>query len=495
MKVISPQSIQVKPYYYVYAIGGGFLFGIAVGNFFLPAIFFLYGLILGIIILFIIWQHTKWLLVVFFLLGSFFAFVRWQTIFSFGENNNIRQLVNKSEKLIIQVSAEPDIRADKQLLTTRVKLSTSDNWLHGRALITVPLYPQFQYGDIIAMQGELLIPTVFPDFNYERYLARHGIYAVAYYPEVILLESTNSAYKKLLNVKDILINKVGKMLPEPEASFLNGLLWGAKRAMFEPVLEKFNITGTTHVVALSGYNITILGLIIFFIAPWLGLGRKKAFWLALSIIGLFVLITGYPASVVRAAIMGIMVLVAYRWGGGIKPGILLIVSASLMCFINPFVFLWDAGFQLSFLATIGLIYVMPNLEKYFYWVPLKFGLRETVLATTSAIIMTTPLILFQFDRFSLVALPANILILFVIPLAMAVGFLAVLTSFIWFYLGQVIGWLAYLLLHYVIFITDFLSQVKYASLQVLLSLNMMILIYIVLFAILFYVNKKSSTRI
>jgi len=482
----------MKPHYNVYAVGLGFLLGIVGGNFFIVTPFYGYAFLLGIGGLYIL-THRKYLLLIFFLVGIFLALVRWYFFIEFSQQNNVRALVDKQQTFIVQVDAEPDQRTDKQLLTVKVKISAENKWQQGLVLVTTSLYPKYQYGDIIFLQGTLSEPAIFSDFNYQRYLARHGIYAVSYFPDMKFIKSEQSAYKTLLVFKNKLIRQVSSMLAEPEASFLNGLLWGAKKSMFAPVLEKFNLTGTTHVVALSGYNITILGLIIFFIMPWLGVGRKKAFWVTLGIICLFVLITGYPASVVRAAIMGIMVLIAYRWGGGVKPGILLIVSATIMCALNPFLLLWDVGFQLSFLATIGLVYLMPQIEKYFFWLTPKFGLRETVLATTSVIVMTTPLILYQFGRFSLVALPANILILFVIPLAMALGFLAVLISYIWFPLGQMIAWCAFALLHYVIFVTNVLSSHAYVTLSVSLSLATMLVIYIIFFIFIFYVNRKKTS--
>ena len=133
---------------------------------------------------------------------------------------------------------------------------------------------------------------------------------------------------------------------------------------------------------------------------------------------------------------------------------------------NPKVLIWDAGFQLSFLATVGLIYFVPLLEKYTRWLPSTFELRESFTTTLSAIVLTTPLILFQFGRFSFFAPLANLLILPIIPINMAVGFLAVVLGLIWLPLGQAIGYISWVILTYVLKLTEILGNLPWASVPV-----------------------------
>lgn len=486
---------DLKPYYFLYTTGGGFLLAIALGYWWQVELIWFYGAILFIFIIYKFFSLGNFLLLLFFVVGLFFGFWRWHYI-NIAKLQKENLTFEQTVEIVGRVVGEVDIRTDRQLLTILPVNGTAESDFKKKILVTIPLYPTYQSGDILEIKGELKKPAVFSDFDYAAYLERFGILAVVYYPQVKYSGRVENLSTELLKIKVKLIDRVNKLLPEPEASFLNGLLWGAKRAIPPKVLEQFNLTGTTHIIALSGYNITVLGLIVFFISPWLGLQRKVAFWLVLIIILLFIFLTGYPASVVRAGIMGILVLIAYRWGGGVKPGILLICSASAMCAINPYILMVDVGFQLSFLATIGLIYLVPWLEKVTLFFPLKMAIKEPVLATSAAIIMTAPLIIYQFGRFSLVALLVNVLILFIIPVVMALGFLSVVVSFVFYPLGQLIAWLTYLGLHYIILVTEFFSKLSFASLFIAKpSIFLVMLVYLIIFSFIFYVQRKTSALV
>ena len=229
------------------------------------------------------------------------------------------------------------------------------------------------------------------------------------------------------------------------------------------ILENFNRTGVTHIIAVSGYNITIIAVMLANLFISLGLSRNKAFWLIVAGIVFFVIITGSPASIVRAGIMGVVALVATAVGRATKMHNTLGIVCLLMLLFNPKVLIWDAGFQLSFLATIGLIYFVPVLEKYTKWLPQTLQIRESLTTTLSAIVLTTPLILFQFGRFSFLAPLANLLILPAIPLNMAVGFLAIIIGLIWLPAAQIVGWVSWAILSYVLKLTELLAGIPWAS--------------------------------
>jgi competence protein ComEC len=256
---------------------------------------------------------------------------------------------------------------------------------------------------------------------------------------------------------------VNRILPEPQAAFLGGLLYGAKRGIPADLTEKFNITGTTHIVAISGYNITILAVLLLQITKNLGLGRKKSFWIASGGILFFVILTGAQASVVRAAVMGLLVLLATHVGRISKITNALLFAAAAMLVFNPKILAFDVGFQLSFAATIGLVYLSPIFEKIFFKIPSVFGAKETFTTTMSAIVLTLPLILYNFGRISFIAPLANIFILPVIPLAMALGSVAVLGGLIYFGLGHVLAWFAWLVLSYIIKAVEILAAIPWAS--------------------------------
>ncbi|HLD27803.1 MAG TPA: ComEC/Rec2 family competence protein [Patescibacteria group bacterium] len=363
---------------------------------------------------------------------------------------------------------EPDVRKDHVKLkveSRELKVGSEVKKVEGRVLIKTDLYPQYDYGDVLQIDCRLVEPEPIEDFAYEKYLALSGIYSLCYNGRIEKIDVGRGNWFKstVFKIKAKIVQTSGQILPEPQASFLGGLLWGAKKGLPEEVLENFNKTGVTHIIAVSGYNITIIAVALTNIFIGLGLSRVKAFWLIVLGIVFFIVITGSPASIVRAGLMGLVVLTAQTVGRAAKMRNTLAVVCLLMLLFNPKILIWDAGFQLSFLATIGLIYLAPRLKKYTTRLPQTFGLRESFTTTLSAIILTAPLIIFQFGRFSFLALPANLLILPIIPLNMAVGFLAVVGGLIWLPLGQVIGYVSWIILTYVLKLTEILGGLAFAS--------------------------------
>ncbi|NIP32645.1 ComEC/Rec2 family competence protein, partial [Candidatus Saccharibacteria bacterium] len=305
-------------------------------------------------------------------------------------------------------------------------------------------FPEFGYGDLIEVECKIKKPELISDFRYDRYLAKDGIYSLCYpYHGAKLIESGhgNDVLSLIFFVKDRFAEKTNQIFSEPQASFLAGLLYGARSGLPQDVLDNFQATGVTHIIAISGYNITIVAAIFLIMAYSIGFSRKKAFpWIVLAI-GVFVIFTGASASVTRAGIMGVLVLLAKQTGRSSRIFNTLVFTAAVMSLHNPWVIIFDAGFQLSFLATVGLVYLAPMIMPWFSRVPKFFGIQESVVSTLSAIVMTTPLILFQFGRFSLIAPLANILILSVIPLTMMLGFAVVITAFVSIALAQIFSWL------------------------------------------------------
>lgn len=357
---------------------------------------------------------------------------------------------------------EPDIRKE------HVKLTIKPNNYSGKVLLNTTLFPEYKYGDSLEIKCNLETPERIEDFAYDKYLSRYGIYSICYRPYIKIVSRDNGSaiLSWLYSIKRGFVQTSNKLLPEPQASFLGGLLLGAKRGIPEGLMEDFNRTGTTHIVAISGYNITIIAVLMLALCKNIGIPRKKAFWVIIIALLFFMLITGAQASVVRAVIMGIVVLIAKQLGRLSRITNALILTAVIMLIVNPKILIFDAGFQLSFLATMGLIYLSPLLEKIFSWLPEKLQIRESFLATLSATIFTLPLILFQFGRLSIVALIVNVLILPVIPISMGLGFGAGLLSSIWLPLGKIFAWAVWLILTYIIRIVELFSMIPFASIEI-----------------------------
>lgn len=392
------------------------------------------------------------------------------------------------------ISNNNEIAADRFSIGPR-----HDIPVKGRAIFYLPAYPKYQYGDRLKIVCELTEPQKSEGFDYPSYLARQGIWSVGQPWQIEKIGQAGGSWlmTKIRQIKSALTGRVNKILPEPQASFLNGLLYGARSAIPSDLQTAFNRTGTTHIIAISGYNITIIAVALLAILKGLRVPRQKAFWLAVAGIVFFVFLTGASASVARAGLMGILVLLARQIGRLSQVGRVLILTAFAMILLNPRLLFFDAGFQLSFASTLGLIYLAPILERPFNKSRTIFGLKESLLTTFSAIIATLPLILYQFGRFSLVAPLTNLLILFAIPLTMALGFGAVVLSFIFLPLGQVAGWLVWLPLTYIIKIVEFFSNLEWSS---LMTPKMpwwgMMIIYLGMIMIIFhlksqYQNSKS----
>jgi len=454
-----------------------FIAGVGLSSLWVMPFIFCFAIsLIGLIIIVLFWKKPWLKILGFGLIVLVLGFVRYNLSTPMANENRVEFYNGQKVTFFGVVSREPDQRKDHVKLTVDTQGLSGVNKGHqgvsrevsGKVLVNAYLYPQYEYGDKLEISCELQKPERIEDFDYDKYLARYDIYSVCYRPQIKLLakKQGNIIMASLLKIKAKFVTVIQKSLAEPQASFLGGLILGAKKSIPDNLMTAFNRTGTTHIVALSGYNITIIGVMVMNLCKALWIGRKKSFWISGLTIVFFILITGAPASVVRAGVMGILVLLASQLGRMSRVTNTLVLAALFMLLINPKVLAFDAGFQLSFLATIGLVYLSPKLEKYFQKLPNYFGLKENLVATLSAIIMTTPLILYQFGRLSLVASLVNVLILPMIPLAMSFGFMVGILGLIWLPAGQIAGWLAWGLLSYVIFIVETFAKARWASLEI-----------------------------
>lgn len=368
-------------------------------------------------------------------------------------------------------------------------------------------YPAYALGDEIEIKGKLEAPEKRGDFDYPSYLASQDIFAVMAFPELQKIGEGrgNKFFLMLSELKHQFERNIEQALPEPHASFLEGLLLGERKSLPADLQEEFKLTGTTHMIALSGYNITIVSRFFLLVLMLLSFPFVFSFWVTLLGIIFFILLTGASASLVRAGIMGILVLVAEREGRLYQATNALVFAGALMVLQNPTILRFDTAFQLSFLSTIGLFYVAPYLERRFARVfcVLKFntrqgrkekksGLLETVkktfIETLSAQFMVLPLVIYLFGRVSLISPLANIAVLIAVPYAMGVGFVAGMAGFLSTYLAWAIGSLAWLILSYMLFTVSFFSRIPYAALEIGSWIIVPLLCF---YALLFWKMKKE----
>jgi len=427
---------------------------------------------------------------VFFILGVGRFFIS----IPINNDNNVIYYAGDKKTIIGYVSAEPDVRMDgvRYIVHSQkfVDKTGVEHQISGDIYLKSFLYPRYEYGDKLEIKCSLELPEPIEDFRYDKYLARYGVFTLCQNPNITKIGSGDGS--KILGgiytLKSVVAEKINKLWHEPQASFMAGLLYGYRGGLGE-LNELFSRTGVTHIVAISGYNITIIATILISICLAFYVPRKKAFWVISFGIIIFVIFAGLSASVVRAGIMGIIVLLSRQTGRVSQVGSVMLITAVVMAVQNPYILMWDAGFQLSFISTLGLVYLTVKIRKPFEKVPEIFGIKESLLSTLSAIIATLPLILFQFGRLSIVAPIVNILILWIIPWIMMLGFFAVLFSFVFQPLALVISWVAWIGMCFIIFVVRWFASLQFSAVDVRFPLWGMIVGYVAIFL---WINKKHT---
>lgn len=302
----------------------------------------------------------------------------------------------------------------------------------GKIQTWISRFPRVRVGDVLILSGRLDEPEDFENsdkFSYESYLAGKDVFSLMYRPNVSYTDEREIffLYRWLIDFSSILMDKINRLLPEPHASLLAGILLGARRNMPEDFALALQRTGTTHVIAASGYNVTLV--INAVVAVFSFLHRRLRIVVSIAFVWCFVVLSGGSLPVVRAGIMGSLALIALFSGNISTIHIMLPLGGAMMALVDPGV-IFSISFQLSFVSTAGLIYVVPVLQDIFPWVP--ESLQESTLVTVSAILITSPITAFNFGQFSTIAPVANFLVLPVVELTMFLGMVLILIpEFLW----------------------------------------------------------------
>lgn len=366
------------------------------------------------------------------------------------------------------VSGYPFIVDTKQQLQITVQSITlpdpiRNEHVTGVVRLTTDARQRYRYGQSLRVSGRLVTPPEFEDFSYRDYLARKGIHSLIYRAKLEVLPDIyqgNWLYRHLYQLRARGETVLNRLLPEPYAALANGMLLGIEAGIPDALYEQFNLTGTSHVIVISGSNISLLAGILLALGQKL-FGRRRALWPTLIGITCYALLVGGDAAVLRAAFMGALFVIATVIDRRSTALISLAVACFVMTIMNPLT-LWDVGFQLSSAATAGLILFVPSFSATIdrVWaVPTtgslpggisyqatKFNrlirtmLQEGLLITVAANITTLPLVAYYFQRISVISLLTNLLIVPVQPLIMIWGSLALVLGL----LG--ISWLAWAVL-------------------------------------------------
>lgn len=475
-----------------------FVLGVFVASFYeIPVLAVYFSVIVCISLISIFWCDKKAVLVCFFVISLSFGISRFQETKIKSEIADNPEILE--QKVIFEglIAEEPNIRIKDTQYAVQIKsLKTSNSKTRtdlGKVLVTASHYPAYKYGDLVEFSGKLKVPRKFDSFNYQEYLAKDGIYLIMYNPDTRFISSDkgNYIYSAIFGFKERFKDKLKLLVPEPEISLLNGLLLGEKSGMGDEMKNYFSLTGTSHIVAVSGFNVTIIAVIILELCLAIGLHRNQAFWISVFAILAFIIMVGAPASAIRAGIMAGLVMAAIRAGRLNSISNAIVFAATLMIFFNPMILRFDVGFQLSFLAVMGLVWVYPVLEKCFEKIPDIIKLKSMLLATISAQIMAIPVLIYNFDRLSIISPLANILILPFIPLAMVFGFLAGIISLIWIIPAKIIGYFTWMILAYQLATIEYLAKFSVSSVTMNFSVILFIVYYIIIILIIMYFRIKK----
>ncbi|MFC1966910.1 DNA internalization-related competence protein ComEC/Rec2, partial [Chloroflexota bacterium] len=374
------------------------------------------------------------------------------------------------------VDRDPELR-DK---TTHLHLSAreirlDEEWreVSGTALLIVPRYPAYSYGDMLLITGKPETPPQLDGFDYEGYLAHQEIYSTMLYPEIENLETGKGVktFEWVYSLRNHLSQTIAKVLPEPQASLTQGIILGIRGNISASVRADFTHTGTAHLLAISGIHLSIVAGIILSLGIWL-FGRKGYYyiWLTLGAIWLYALLTGMHPPVFRAAIMASLFLTAELLGRQRSAATPLLLAAAIMVGISPQV-LWTASFRMSFMAMAGLIFIFPLIQPLGRkMVNAVLGEDGTAVSTANfivdslsvslgAIIAVWPLVSYYFGIISPLAPLATFFALPALPGIIITGALAGSLGIIVLPAAQAIAWLAWLFASYMLLVVKVFATI------------------------------------
>ncbi|MEK6645338.1 MAG: ComEC/Rec2 family competence protein [Candidatus Firestonebacteria bacterium] len=505
-------------------------------NIFIPFLIIFIGLSLLLLLYLIIIKNKTSLikngnlLLIVFLIGALFYNIHTQIY----PENHIKHIVSGEKRQTIGKELSAEVTgvliqdSVKELEKHKIQLLVDINEINGKktsGLVLVSAYGNItridcNYGDVVRIKGKIYSPEPPKnpgEFNYTAYLARKKIFAVMSTTlvgdEGLSKIDTGKgnffigiAYKIKAKVTKILYTSMPFVTVFPavtlpvfpsvsdnniwhqtylQAGLLDGLMLGNEKALPMEYREMFRDTGTMHILAVSGLNVGFMVFIFFTFLRFLSLNKRISSGITIIFIILFATITGSSASVLRASIMAITVLIAYFLERDTDIYNSLALSALIILVVSP-LSLFDVGFQLSYVATIGIIYVASLFEKVFS--PLPKFIRVTLAVTLSAQLAVYPFLTYYFNKVSLISVFANIVIVPLASLSTALGFVTTIIGFISIEIAKIFGSANWFILTLNLESVNLFSKIPYAVLEVCSPSFIFIVSYYLLFLLIGFKN-------
>ncbi len=395
--------------------------------------------------------------------------IRFWFVFHNDREALIEKYTGQLVEILGSISDEPQIKDFSKTLILKTD-KINEDFIEIAIQIQTNRYSEYEYGQKLKIKGKLSQPFNFRSnggrtFDYIDYLLKDGIYFIMKKPTIEILEKENGSFisNNLFKIKRRFLKNIKGVLGEPHAALAGGLVVGEKSALGKDLIDDFRKAGLIHIVVLSGYNITIVAdsirRILAFLPRTIGIGLGGMGILAFGIL------VGGGATVVRSCIMAIIALSATLLRKDYNVSKALFIAASLMLIVNPLIILYDPSFQLSFLATLGLILLSSPIERKLAFITEKFGIRGLVASTLATQIFVSPYILYMMGQLSIIGIVVNILVLPIIPMTMLFVFLTGAFGFVSHLASLITAWISHILLSYELFAVRFFAHLPFAYIE------------------------------
>lgn len=417
------------------------------------------------------------------------------------QQNDISHLVTSGKSQIITVKGkvltEPRLNSSHKIKfwleaqEAKEKNSNNSRTVSGKLYITLPLleanniYPK----TILTIEGALYqpkAPNSTTQFNFQKYLRDRGAFAGLTGFKTI--EKSEPKWGWYLLRKRIIRAQV-KSLGSPLGQLVSSMVLGRRAVdLPEDIRSLFIKSGLAHILAASGFHVSLLLGVILKLTDFLD--EKKQLIVGVVTLLIYLSLTGFSPSVIRAVIMGFAVLVAMANKAKVRPLGSLLLAATFILLLNP-LWIWDLGFQLSFLATLGLILTLPILENKLDWLP--SNLATAIAVPLAASIWVLPLISYTFNTISTYSILVNLITTPLITIVSLGGMLTSAIALIFPSLGSYIAWLLKYPVLLLIAITKFFTNLPGSTLAIgEISLLLLLIIYGLIILTIF--NKKCQNN-
>jgi len=441
--------------------------------------------------------------------------VIWE-IFKLSPNcpqGDICQLAGQKLQLTGKVVSLPSERLER----TIIEISVQDyQGFKGKTQVTLPHTRYgFQYGDQIILEGKLKLPDrdSGENFSYPLYLAGKEVYSVMYYPNVILCKNVgfcppapqagvfteknyqDELYEKILNLREKIRCVINSHLTEPDSSIMNAMIIGDQGSVPQETRRELSRVGIIHILSVSGAHVTLVIAIMTFILTKITYRHSIIFFFASAGVIFYLLIAGSPNCASRSAIMGLLAFLSLFKGRSFSLKTALWLSAAVLLSLNPAAIFADVGFDLSFLAVLGMAYIYPSFDKSLTWGRPGFWWKtlRLLLLSVSISLTTVPLVYYYFGIISWISPAANLVLLPLFSTVLPAGFLLAGLGFS----TDIISSFLALSIHYLLYFTEYLTKlflrIPGSYFEGVVGLSWIALYYILLFLLVFifhFVVKK-----